>query len=154
VPDELTFGAVYMKSPNDTIVLSAECAALIRRQVEMDHEAAGPKAPYTELWHNGIRIESRWDVLREFRVMQQAIDAIPELLARRISWMWCDSNCGAKFVVGVKHSLYGPELERAIVGALRAASGGYNGVTIEDGECPFTGETLADFDCSWDDPDV
>jgi hypothetical protein len=137
---------VDSKNPRE---LSSEGVALLRRQYEIDYEASGPKAPYNHQIHKGVRIESRWQVLREFEVMREAIDAMPELMGRRIAWMWCDSNCGSNFVIGVKPSLYILDLKWAIKDAFRSANGGHNGITIEDGASAFTGKVLAIIDPDW-----
>jgi hypothetical protein len=134
--------------------LPPEAAALLRRQFEIDYEAAGPKAPYGRMVHKGVRIESRWDVVSEFETMRKIIDAMPELMARRLAWIWCDSNCGSNFVVGAKPSRFVPALKWEVADAVKAANGGHNGIIIEDGERPFTGRTLASIDCDWGEVDL
>ena len=124
-------------------------AEAARRQYEIDHQQAGPKADSASTIHKGIRIESRWSVLHEFDVMRRAIDALPELMSRRLGWMWCDSSCGSCYAVGVKPGLFAPLLKWAINEAFIAANGGHNGIIIEDGEAPLCGATLADLDPDW-----
>ncbi|TPK68058.1 hypothetical protein FJ546_05965 [Mesorhizobium sp. B2-4-19] len=123
-----------MADNDDGFVISPEGAALFRRQFEIDYAEAGPKAPVSSFIYKGVEISSRWSVLSEFETMKRAIDLMPELMARRLSRIWCDSNCTANYVIGVKSRLFVQDLKWEINDAFRAAGGGHNGIMIEAGE--------------------
>jgi hypothetical protein len=146
-------GAIAIESSDDSpedfmpdiVNLTPEAEALLRKQFEMDYADAGPKAPYSRVTHKGICIEGRWGVLKEFEGMRKAIDRMPELMARRIARIWCDSNCDANYVVGIKLGLYVPSLKWAVADAIE----GHNGISIEYGEQLFGGELLATIEPDW-----
>lgn len=104
---------------------------LIQRQYDIDRAEAGSKAPVSGFRYRGVQIESRWAVLSELDAMRRIIDAMPELLARRLEAIWCDSNDGACYTVTVRSGLWVPDLRRAIADSVMNAGGGHNGVMIE-----------------------
>ena len=75
--------------------LPPEAAELIQRQYDIDRADAGPRAPVSGFRYRGVQIESRWAVMAELDAMRRIIDAMPELMARRLETIWCDSNAGA-----------------------------------------------------------
>lgn len=111
--------------------LPPETAELIQRQYVMDNANAGPKAPVSGFCYRGVQIESRWAVLAELDTMRRIIDAMPELMARRLEAIWCDSNAGACYTFTVRPSLWAPDLRWAIGEAVMEAGGGHNGLMIE-----------------------
>lgn len=111
--------------------LPPEAAELIQRQHDIDRVDAGPKAPISGFRYRGVQIESRWAVIAELDTMRRIIDAMPELMARRLETIWCDSNAGACYTVTVRPSLYIPDLRWAIGEAVMEAGGGHNGIMIE-----------------------
>lgn len=125
-------------------------AQAIREQFEIDYAEAGPKAPVDSFSYKGIKISSRWAVLSEFETMKRAIDALNELMARRLSRIWCDSNCTANYVVGVKPRMFISDLKWEINDAFRIAGGGHNGILIEEGgDGPFEGRFIVNLDPDW-----
>lgn len=122
-----------MMNDNDSIgvfELPPEAAALLRHQYDLDRAGAGPKAPVGKFKYQGVWIESRWAVLSEFNTMQEIIDAMPELLARRLDSFWCDSKAEACYDVTVKDGLWIDELRWAIEDAVIEVGGGHNGILI------------------------
>ncbi|MBY6137635.1 hypothetical protein KUV61_17500 [Nocardioides marinus] len=113
------------------IDLPPEAAELIQHQHDTDRAAAGPKAPVSGFTYRGVQIESRWAVLAELDTMRRIIDTMPELLARRLEDIWCDSNAGACYTVTVRSGLWVPELRWAISDAVMEAGGGHNGIMVE-----------------------
>ncbi len=128
----------------ETFELDPETAALLRRQHEIDYAAAGPKAPVSGFVYRGVQIESRWAVHAELEAMKRIIDAMPELMARRLASIWCDSNCGSNYIVSVRKGLWVPDLEREISEAVMSGGGGHNGVMIDEGDTH-----RADLDPDW-----
>lgn len=119
----------------DYIDLPPEAAELIHRQYDMDRADAGTKAPVSGFRYRGVQIESRWAVMAELDTMRQIIDAMPELMARRLETNWCDSNAGACYTVTVRLGLWVPNLRSAIGEAVIEVGGGHNGIMIEaDGD--------------------
>lgn len=117
------------------IDLPPQTAALIQRQHNIDRAEAGSKAPVSGFCYRGVKIESRWSVLAELDTMRRIIDAMPELMARRLESIWCDSNAGACYKVLVRPGLWVPSLRWAIADAVKDAGGGHNGIVIEaDGD--------------------
>ncbi|WP_170377588.1 hypothetical protein [Ruegeria atlantica] len=123
---------------------SPEVTEAIRRQHEMDRADAGPKAPVSSFRYRGVQIESRWAVLAELETMRRIIDAMPELMARRLEAIWCDSNAGSCYTFSVRSNLWVPELRWAISDAVIEANGGHNGIMIEAG-----GGNGCDIDPNW-----
>lgn len=111
--------------------LPPEAAELIRRQYDIDRADAGPKAPASGFRYRGVQIESRWAVMAELDTMRRIIDAMPELMARRLETIWCDSNAGACYTVTVRLGLWVTHLRSAIGEAVMEAGGGHNGIMIE-----------------------
>lgn len=118
---------------NDSIgefIMPPEMAAAVRQQYEMDRAEAGQKAPIDKFKYKGVWIESRWAVLSELDTMRKVIDAMPELLARRLDSIWCDSKAQACYEVTVKDGLWLDDLRWAIEDAIIEAGGGHNGILI------------------------
>lgn len=115
----------------DDFDLPPEAAALIQRQYDIDRAEAGPKAPVLGFRYRGVQIESRWAVRAELDTMRRIIDAMPELMARRLASIWCNSNAGACYTVTVRPGLWVPDLRWAIADAVVEAGGGHNGITVE-----------------------
>lgn len=115
----------------DYIDLPPEAAELIQHQYDMDRADAGTKAPVSGFCYRGVQIESRWAVMAELDTMRQIIDAMPELMARRLEAIWCDPNAGACYTVTVRLGLWVPNLRSAIGEAVMEAGGGHNGIMIE-----------------------
>ncbi|MDF1872005.1 hypothetical protein [Vannielia sp.] len=111
--------------------LPPEAAELIQRQYDIDRADAGPKAPVSSFRYRGVQIESRWAVMAELDTMRRIIDAMPELMARRLETIWCDSNAGACYTVTVRPGLWLPDLRWAIADAVMEAGGGHNGIMVE-----------------------
>jgi hypothetical protein len=112
------------------IDLPPEAAALIQRQYDIDRAEAGPKALVSGFRYRGVQIESRWSVQAELDKMRRMIDAMPELMARRLETIWCDSNAGSCYSVTVRPGLWVPDLRWAIADAALKV-GGHNGIVIE-----------------------
>lgn len=121
----------------------------IQRQNDIDQHEAGPKAPYSRVEYKGAIIESRWSVVREFREMRAIMDQIPDIIAYRVSWIWCDSKCTNNFSVGIKDGLFAPEVATSIEQAIVEIVGGHNGLVIQYGDAPFCGKELASLDPLW-----
>jgi hypothetical protein len=101
----------------------------VAHQNRIDYEGAGPKAPHGAITYKDVCLSSRYDVQGEFSHMRRAIDAMPELMARRIESIWCDSKACAYYVVAVKPRLFAKGLVDEINAAFKAI-GGYNGLEI------------------------
>jgi hypothetical protein len=115
----------------------------VAKQYKIDYEEAGPKATHGDVTYKGVRLSSRYDVLAEFNHMKSVIDSMPELMARRIESIWCDSKACAYFLVNLRPNLFVESLPNCIEDAFRA-SGGYNGVMIE-----CEGRKIPMRDCYW-----
>ena len=115
--------------------LPPEATELIQRQYDIDRAEAGPKAPVSGYPYRGVQIESRWAVMAELDTMRRIIDAMPELMARRLETIWCDSKAGACYTVTIRPGLFVPDLRWTIADATMEARGGHNGIMIEaDGD--------------------
>jgi hypothetical protein len=118
----------------DSFEFSQEFADLLRLQHELDYADAGPKAPYNELVHLGVTLSSRYDALSEYVQMQKALDAMPEILARRLESIFCDSKACASYSVIVRSGMDGPLLPNAVFEAF-VSLGGFNWLEVEcDGQ--------------------
>jgi hypothetical protein len=124
-------------------------AKAIKQQVELDYEDAGPKAPYDAFKFKDVRVESRWNVVAEFSLMRRVIEALPDEVARKLTWIWCDSNCGANYVVGVKRGQFDQDLKWSVADTIKAVGGGHNGISFQDGDEPFTGSSVGDTCPDW-----
>jgi hypothetical protein len=60
-------------------------ADAIGRQCEIEREFAGPIAPHGDLIYRGVLLSSRYNVAHEFDHMRAVVDAIPELMARKLN---------------------------------------------------------------------
>ncbi|WP_417211707.1 hypothetical protein [Antarctobacter sp.] len=124
--------------------LPPEAAELIPRQYDIDRVEAGQKAPVSGFLYRGVQIESRWAVLAELDIMRRIVDALPELMARRLEIIWCDSNAGACYTVTVRPGLWVPALRWVIADAVMEAGGGHNGIMVE-----ADGGNGCDIDLDW-----
>ncbi len=119
----------------DDIEMPPNLAEALHRQNEIDRAASGQKAPVSGFTYKGVRLESRWAVLCELEDMKCIVDAMPELMSRRLETIWCDSKAGATYTVTVKYRLWVPDLKWTISDAIVDAVGGHNGIYI-DGDAP------------------
>lgn len=136
-----------MSNDIEYIEAPPELLERLRFQNELDRAEAEPKAPVSGFVYKGIRLESRWSVLRELNVMTRVVDAMPELLARRIEVIWCDSKATSNYIVTAKDGPWASELRWAIEAALLQVNGGHNGVRFEG----LTGVGLLDAHWAMDD---
>jgi hypothetical protein len=107
----------------------AKVAEAVAQQYQIERDSCGPKAPHGDITYKGVCLSSRYDVAHEFAHMRRVIDAMPELMARRIESIWCDSHACADYTVMIDSRLYLPELPEVIDEAFRAC-GGYNGLRM------------------------
>ncbi|MBY6120446.1 hypothetical protein KUV64_15030 [Mameliella alba] len=84
--------------------------------------------------YKGVRLESRWAVLRELENMKRIVEAMPELMSRRLETIWCDTKDGATYTVTVKDRLWVPDLKWMISDAIVDAVGGHTGIYIAGDE--------------------
>jgi hypothetical protein len=61
--------------------------------------------------------------------MRRVVDAMPELMVRRLNSIWCDSVACATYTVMANDGLYAPELPRSVRDAFKEL-GGYNGISV------------------------
>ena len=119
----------------DDIEMPPNLAEALHRQNEIDRAASGQKAPVSGFTYKGVRLESRWAVLCELEDMKCIVDAMPELMSRRLETIWCDTKASATDTVTVKDRLWVPDLKWTISDAIVDAVGGHNGIYI-DGDAP------------------
>jgi hypothetical protein len=112
-------------------------------QNKLDYEDAGPKAPHGDIIYKGVALSSRYDALHEFAAMKRAVDAMPELMARRLDSIWCDSKAGVCYTVQIRPEFYLDDLPYVIEDAFKSL-GGYNGLSIE-----CEGRNIPYRDCYW-----
>lgn len=74
----------------------------VAAQSALDYAECGPHAPYARKTYKGVALESRYDLIAEYRNMETIIDRIPELLLRRLQSIWCDSKACAAYSVIVR----------------------------------------------------
>jgi hypothetical protein len=79
--------------------------------------------------YKGIILSSRRGLDHEYKAMARVVDAIPELMARRVESIWCDSCACVTYTVIASPGLYAPELPWSVRDAFRAV-GGYNGISV------------------------
>jgi hypothetical protein len=129
-----------MISDTDLEVIAAAAA----KQNEIDRASAGPKEPYDSVPYKGVSIASRYSVKHEFDEMRRAIDAMPELIARRVESIWCDSNACACYIVMLHTGRCTSTILDAVHATFVQAVGGWNGLVVygDDGKSH-------DFDCYW-----
>jgi hypothetical protein len=120
-------------------------AEAIAYQNAIDRAEAGPKAPHGAIAYKGVVIDSRWDVLSEYRQMRAIVDRLPDLMRVRIESIWCDSNCTANYVFTVKPSRFIRDLPLAIENAVIAIGGGHNGIAFQSD----VAEGNVTLDCHW-----
>lgn len=125
-----------------------EAAELIQRQYDIDRAEAGTKAPISGYRYRGVQIESRWALMAELDTMRRIIDAMPELMARRLETIWCDSKAGACYMVTVRPGFWVSDLRWAIRDAVMETGGGHNGIILE-----ADGGKGCHIDPNWSEPD-
>lgn len=118
-------------------------ASAVAFQSRLEYESSSPKAPHGDIRYKGVMLSSRYDVLSEFSSMRAAINAMPELVARRLASIWCDSHAGASYVVQVRPEFYLDDLPQRIEDAFKSL-GGYNGLSIL-----CEGRSIPHRDCYW-----
>jgi len=136
-----------------TVPMSLELAAALQRQHGIDYEAAEEKAPVSGYLYKGIKIESRWGVESELETMKKIIEAMAEPMARRLTYIWCDSNAQCAYTFCVRLGYYNDQLRLEISKAIHSAAGGHNGVSIEEGDSPISSTQVGDLDPDWPWPD-
>jgi len=114
----------------------AAIADAVSHQNSIDYAETGPKAAYAQAVHLGVSLSSRYDVLAEYEAMQRALDAMPELLARRIKSVFCDSKACAAYSVVIRSGMILPVLPGAVLSAFETL-GGFNWLDVE-----YEGESL------------
>jgi hypothetical protein len=122
----------------------------IQEQDAIDFEEAGPKAPYDVVGYNGVRLESRWNVIDEFARMRRIVDGFSVGDVKKLAWICCDSKAQSCYIVGVRPGMFDDELKYMIADVFKAVGGGHNGISIEDGDHAFGGNRLADLDPDWE----
>jgi hypothetical protein len=84
--------------------------------------------------HNGVFITSRSDKPHEISLMQDIVDALPQMLRARILHIFCDSKAQAVYSIHFKPKKYAPAARYYIQELLIEFSGGWNGLYFyEDG---------------------
>lgn len=131
------------KEPIEVTEMDPKTSALFRLQYQLDWEAAGPKAPSDEIDYRGIRLSSRFSVLRELTAMQRVVDAMEDQIRLRVESIWCDSRACAEYVVTITLGMHTPCLAEDIHEIFREVLSGFNGLHIE------MGTTSAHFDPYW-----
>lgn len=119
----------------------------VQRQHDMDRADAGPKAPYWRIRYKGVQVESRYAVLEEFNTMCRMIDAIPELAARRIKVIFCDSKATHTYTVTIGHHVWAQKIGNLLHQAAMTVSGGHNGIWVRvRGD---VGDPVCDISAEW-----
>lgn len=118
----------------ELVEMPPELAAMLRFQHELDFQEAGPKASVPWRLHRGVKLTSRWGVEQELVVMQEIVDALPDLIRHRLAEIWCDSKAQATYSVQAKPLLWSSEIEWAIQQAARSKNGGHNGTYLTGAE--------------------
>ena len=84
--------------------------------------------------YKGVFISSRCDKPDEINLMQDIIDALPEMLRARLLHIFCDSKACAVYNIHFKPKKYAPAARYYIQETLIEFSGGWNGLYFyEDG---------------------
>jgi hypothetical protein len=137
------------------IELSPEQSALLRRQLELDREEAGPKLPIDALPYRGVTLESRFSVAAEFETMKAIVDALPDLVRVRLESIWCDSRAQADYAVTVAQGRWAEEMEFEVRDAVIAAAHGFNGLSVsgDDHHVAFDPDWADDDDHEADEPE-
>lgn len=120
-------------------------AEAIAHQNAIDRAEAGPQAPHGAIPYKGVIIDSRWDVLSEYRLMRAVVDTLPDLMRVRIESIWCDSDCTANYIVTVKPGRFARDLPYAVEETVIAVGGGHNGIMVQSD----VAEGNVTLDCHW-----
>lgn len=132
------------KMPKSNYVqVEPELWAAVQHQYDIDRAEAGPKAPYDELDHHGVRLSSRFSVLSEFERMQRVVDAMPDWVRLCVASIWCDSLACACYSVELRLGMYRDGLPEAIRDCFLTECGGFNGLSVHHGS------KSKQFDCRW-----
>lgn len=134
------------KTPEEQKALGLE---LLAKQFELDKTEAGETALFNRKIVRGIEITSRWDILKEFELMESVACSISPLAAVRIKSIWCDSRCGSFFHLTARAGLYAPIVISEIGEALVRLNGGYNGVLVEEDSITGSPREVAFLDPEW-----
>ncbi|MGR9251173.1 hypothetical protein [Rhizobium leguminosarum] len=116
-----------------TFEISAELAAQLRHQNELDRAGCGEKVPYDELEHRGVILVSRFSVKHEFETMKNVVDAMGPLVRPRISSVYCDSRACAVYSVEIKLGMNKDSLPKEVQSLFIQATDGFNGLTVNHG---------------------
>lgn len=102
----------------------------LQKQNQIDRDAAGPKADFESLTHDGVVLSSRWDILHEYEHMKKIVDLLPIETRTVVASIFCDSNGCAfyHFSIDTKYSTAMTPWE--IYDACKKA-GGFNGIYIQ-----------------------
>ncbi len=111
-----------------------DLAAALMHQEGIEWRDAGPKVPYDELEHRGVLLQSRYSVAREFQTMKAVVDTMPDDVRLRVFTIWCDSKASAIYSVTVTPGMDRLGLAEDICDCFRAATSGFNGISVEDGD--------------------
>lgn len=103
-------------------------------QTLIDKDAAGPKSPIPHRTCNGIRMESRWSVLSELDEMERVVIALPQLTARRIQSIWCDSKAQRTYDVEIRQGHWIDRVRIDVFDAIVDVLGGMNGLRFIEAE--------------------
>lgn len=137
IPDEIVRRARAWNSqkepPVPTFEISAELAAQLRRQYELDRADSGEKVPYDELEYRGVTLNSRFSVKHEFETMKNVVDAMSPSILPRVSSVYCDSRACAVYAVEIKLGMNADELANQVQAVFVQATDGFNGLTVSHG---------------------
>lgn len=115
----------------EIIEMRPELAIALKHQRDLDIAAASPQASEPTAIHRGITITSRWSIASELDTMRSIVDAMPDLVRAGIGSIWCDSNAQAYYCVMIVPGRWYDGIEFEICDAVRAATSGFNGLTVE-----------------------
>jgi hypothetical protein len=80
---------------------------------------------------DGVEISSRYNKAHEMEAMREMIQTLPREVSRIIRRFWCNSKAGNTYTVTIDDR-YPRNIAMAIGHALEEASGGHNGIWIEN----------------------
>lgn len=117
--------------------------AAVQHQYDIDRAEAGPKAPYDDLDHRGVLLNSRFSILHEFERMQRVVDAMPDWVRLSVASIWCDSLACACYSVELKLGMYRDRIPEEICDCFLTVCEGFNGLSVNHGS------KSKQFDCKW-----
>ena len=115
----------------EIIEMSPELSALLKRQRDLDIADAGPQAPELAGDYRGVDLSSRWEIKHELLTMRHMVDDMPDMVRARVQSIWCDSNAQAYYSVTIAPGRWQEAIEFDVLDAVRAATDGFNGLTVE-----------------------